>query len=80
MSELDGDAQPITADEVEREVRLYGEFLKTVDRQSIADPELSYLVIPLEAEPDYTRLDKWYVRSDDQIVGDFRVARLTLRP
>lgn len=80
LSELDGGAQPITADEVAREVRLYGEFLRSVDRETITQPELSYLVIPLEAEPDYTRLDKWYVRSDDQIVGDFRVARLTPRP
>jgi hypothetical protein len=71
---------PITEAEIESEVRSYREFVENFSRNSATNPELSYVIVPAQGEPDLRTLDRWYQRDEGTVTGAYRVYNVTLRP
>jgi hypothetical protein len=71
---------PITEDEIEAEVQQYSDFAKNFSRSSASNPELSYVIVPANGEPDLRALDRWYQRDEGTVAGPLRVYNVTLRP
>lgn len=72
--------KPITADEIDKEVKQYEAFIASFNADTAREHVLSYLVYPATREPDLTNLDRWYNRDTGKIVGDFKIYRLRLKP
>ena len=54
--------------------------VRVADRSKAADPELSYVIVPALAEPNFDKLDKWYERDQGKEFGSFIVYRVKLKP
>ena len=80
LSALDRSAKPITRSEMEAEIKNYARFRSDFDRTKAAEPELSYIIVPTQAEPDFQRLDRWYQRDEGKVFGLFKLYKLHLRP
>lgn len=80
LSALDGDAKPVTRREMDAELRTYKKFSAEFDRSKAAEPELSYIVVPAAAEPNFQNIDQWYQRGEGQVFGLFTVYKLELKP
>ncbi|HXM34757.1 MAG TPA: hypothetical protein VN920_06200, partial [Pyrinomonadaceae bacterium] len=77
---LTSDPRPITLEEARAEVRRYSEYIKAFSRERAGHPTLSYVVVPTEAAPDLTNLDRWYERGTGEAAGLFTIYRVKLRP
>ena len=73
------DAKPITTEDMRTEVRRYSDFIKTFSRERAARPLVSFVVAPVQAEPNYANLDRWYERDSGERVGIYVIYRLKLR-
>ena len=80
LSALDGEAKPITRGEMETELKNYLKFRAEFDRAKAAEPELSYMIVPTKAEPNFQMLDKWYQRDEGRVFGLFKLYKLSLKP
>lgn len=80
ITTLTPDAKPITTDDMRAEVRHYADFIKTFSRARAAEPLLSFVVAPVQAEPNYAHLDRWYERDAGERVGIYVIYRVKLRP
>jgi hypothetical protein len=76
---LSARSEPITPDEMRDEIRRYSQFISTFTKNQAADPVLSYILAPSVAEPNYSNLDRWYIREVVAEVGIYRIYRLRLR-
>jgi len=72
--------QPLQLDEMRREWLAYGEYAASFSRERAAKPTLSYVVVPTEAPPELSNLDRWYEREPGERVGLFTIYRVRLRP
>lgn len=79
LAALDGNAKPITRPEMEAEIRNYAKFRADFNRETAANPVLSYIIVPTAAEPDFRKLDQWYERGEGQVFGLFKLYKLGLR-
>jgi hypothetical protein len=77
---LTSNPRPITREEARAEVRRYSEYIGAFSRERAGHPMLSYVVVPTEAPPDLTNLDRWYERDSGEIAGLFTIYRVKLRP
>lgn len=80
LSALDSNAKPITRAEMEAEIRNYGKFRAEFDRTKAAAAELSYIIVPTAAEPDFQKIDQWYQRDEGKVFGLFKLYKLRLKP
>jgi len=80
ITTLTPDAKPITTDDMRAEVRRYSDFIKTFSRERAARPLVSFVVAPVQAEPNYANLDRWYERDSGERVGIYAIYRVKLRP
>jgi hypothetical protein len=71
--------RPVTASEIEAEMRGYSEFINTFDQERAAHPLLSYVAAPAWQKIDFTNLDRWYERGAGERVGEFIIYRVKLR-
>ncbi len=76
LPQLGGANHPITEEEMVAEAKLYDDFVSSVDASIAYEPKLDYFIIPVNEEPDFTHLDRWYERDTGTIAGDFVVLRL----
>jgi len=76
---LGGNSQKITDGAIQAEASKYKEFISSADKQGVYEPTLNYIVVASEAEPDYSRLDRWYRRELIGESGGFRVYRLSVQ-
>jgi hypothetical protein len=74
------DAKPITTEEMRAEVRHYANFIRSFSKELAAQPLLSFVVAPVQAEPNYANLDRWYERDAGERVGIYVIYRVKLRP
>lgn len=72
--------KPITADEIEEQVKQYEAFVASFNAETAREHVLSYLVYPAQREPDLRNLDRWYERDAGEQAGDFKIYRLRLKP
>ncbi|HET6669425.1 MAG TPA: hypothetical protein VFH15_04255 [Pyrinomonadaceae bacterium] len=71
---------PISAAEIAQKVAEYETYRATFTRELALQHVISYLVVPATNGPDLSNLDRWYERDDGELVGDYRLYRLRLRP
>jgi hypothetical protein len=79
LPELAQGAKRVTDEEIRNEVRGYADFIGTFTREQAADPELSWLIVPVKSDQDLSNIDRWYRRSDEHEFGMFKVYKLTLK-
>jgi hypothetical protein len=79
ITTLTPDAKPITKEDMRAEVRAYSDFIKAFSRERAAQPLVSFVVAPVEAEPNYANLDRWYERDSGERIGIYVIYRLKLR-
>ena len=71
--------KPITAAEIEKQVRQYEAFVASFNGETAKEHVLSYVVYPLHRKPDLRNLDRWYERDAGERAGDFMIYRVRLR-
>jgi hypothetical protein len=72
--------QPLTEEEIDREVTAYRYYIETFDRERAARLPLSYLIISADAEGIPTTLSRWYEHDEGERFGDLLLYRLRLKP
>lgn len=72
--------KPLTLDEMRTGWLGYTQYVAFFSRERAAHPTLSYVVVPTEAPPDLSNLDKWYERGTGQQAGLFTIYPVKLRP
>jgi hypothetical protein len=80
ITTLTPDAKPITPEDMRAEIRRYSDFIHSFSRKQAAQPLLSYVVAPVQAEPNYANLDRWYERDAGERIGIYVIYRVKLRP
>jgi hypothetical protein len=76
---LSSHTAPITAEEIQSEVRGFIELSQSFSKEQAARHQLSYVIAPAQAEPNFTNLDRWYERDSGETVGKWKLYRLKLR-
>ncbi|MBD0372525.1 MAG: hypothetical protein ICV60_16900 [Pyrinomonadaceae bacterium] len=72
--------QPLTQEEIDREVKAYGEYVASFDRERVARLTLSYAVVPVSDEYVSEQIDRWYAHDQGERVGELIIYRLKLKP
>jgi hypothetical protein len=71
---------PITPDEIAHTVADYEAYRGTFTRELALQHVISYLVVPVSNGPDLSNLDRWYERDEGEVVGEYKLYRVRLRP
>lgn len=79
LPELAQHGAPITAQEINEEVKLYGDFVKNFSKETAAQPLISYAIIPAEEGANFDNIDKWYERDAGTVTGFLKVYKLKLK-
>jgi hypothetical protein len=74
-----GGQTPITLGELRAQLAIYLDYSRSFDRNRARTPQLSYLVVRADSQPDYANLDHWYQRDAGERIGGFVLYRLKLR-
>lgn len=78
-STLTEEYRPISADEIEAEVRAYSTYVDNFSEEQARRWPLSYVVLVQGRAYDLSKLDRWYERDAGEKVGDAIVHRVRLR-
>jgi len=76
---LGTEQKPLTKDEIQTEIVKYAEYIAKFDREKAAVTELSYIIVPTKAEPDFQHVDQWFERGAGKEFGLFKVYKLKLK-
>lgn len=76
---VSGSEAPITPKELRAQLAAYLNYSRLFNRDQAAAPMLSYLVVPVDRQPDFANLDRWYQRDAGEPLGGFVLYRLKLR-
>ena len=76
---ISGSSSPIFPEEIRAQEHSYLAYAQSFDRNRAAKPVLSYLVVPVDAEPNYANVDRWYERGAGERFGKFVLYRVKLR-
>lgn len=76
---LNSEYKPLTFREIDEEMRKFGEYVKTFDPLKAGNPPLSYAISETDSPPNFTNIDKWYVRDAGEIFGKYTLYRLKAR-
>lgn len=71
--------RPIQQEEVDQEVLAYQAYANSFSREQALKRPITYAVIPVEGNFNFTNLDRWYERDAGERVGDYTLYRLKLR-
>jgi hypothetical protein len=74
---LTADHVPVTDQEIAVATKEYGTFVNSFNRTEAINPQLSYAIV--SRKTDLSNLDRWYVRENEQAVGNFLIFRLMLK-
>jgi hypothetical protein len=77
---LAANVKPLELEEMRREWLSYKQYTDGFSRAEAAHFPLSYVVVPTEAPPDLSHLDRWYERGPAETAGLFTIYRVKLRP
>src|SRR5262249_1305036 len=80
LSNLTHQFQPIQGNEIDIEVQNYQAYLNSISRTEILKRPITYAIIPVRDNFDFTNLDRWYEREVGDRWGDYVLYRLKLRP
>ncbi len=77
---LNSEYKPLLFNEVDDEVRKYGEYVRTFDAGQPGATQLNYLIAPNgRTEPFFAFVDKWYERDAGEVYGKYVLYNLKLR-
>jgi hypothetical protein len=71
---------PVRPEEYENAQRLYSEFFASFNLETASHPMLSYVLTASDRVIDFSNLDRWYERADQERVGEYILYRVKLRP
>lgn len=72
--------QPLTREEVDKEVKAYGDYIASFDRERAARMPLSFLIVPANDALVPEQVDRWYEHDQGERVGELMLYRLRLKP
>jgi hypothetical protein len=72
--------QPLTQEEITREVKAYGDYIASFNRERAARLPLSYIIVPAGESQIPAQVDYWYERDRGEHVGELVLYRLKLKP
>jgi len=73
LPELGTGSNRITVSEKQAAVAKYRQYESTFDRSHAYAPKIGYLIVAVNAEPDYTNIDRWYSRDEGKVFGLFKL-------
>lgn len=76
---LNSGAKPISSDELNQATLQYVNYAASFDYDRAAADRLSYVVTPINDQPNLSNLDRWYQRDAGERVGNFMVYRVQLK-
>ena len=76
---LSGNFQPVSASEIDAQVRSYSAYIAAFPRERASRWRLSYVILVNETQYDLSNLDRWYVRDEGQRVGGSTIYSVRLR-
>ena len=76
---VSGHNRGVFPEEIEAQVQNYLAFAQSFDRERAERPRLSYLLVPVDSQPDYANVDRWYERDAGEAIGKYLLFRLKLR-
>ena len=76
---LTAEFRPLNDNEVRRKIREYADFVQAFDDALATHPVLSYVIVPAASQPDFSQLDRWYVREPVERVDEYLLFRVKLR-
>jgi hypothetical protein len=76
---LNANWRPITGAEEQAALSDYQHYVDMFDAKQAAFPQLAYVVAPVNAATDFSRIDRWYERDPGEQVGSYVVYRVRLR-
>jgi len=71
--------QPVSAGEIDAQVRTYSAYVAAFSREQAARWGLSYVILSDWTPYDLSNLDRWYVRDEGQRVGGSIIYSVRLR-
>jgi hypothetical protein len=74
-----GSQTPITLAELRAQLETYLDYSRSFDAHQARTPQLAFLVVRADSQPDYANLDRWYQRDAGERIGGFVLYRLKLR-
>ena len=79
LPDLGQRSAPITAQEINAQVKLYADFANNFSTRTAGEPVLSYAIVSAAEDPNLVNLDKWYERDAGTVTGLLKVYKLKSR-
>jgi len=76
---LNSEYKPLTFREIDEEMRLFADYIKTFDPLKAGNPPLNYAISETDSPPNFTNIDKWYERDAGEVFGKYTLYRLKTR-
>ncbi|MDQ3473836.1 MAG: hypothetical protein M3447_08875 [Acidobacteriota bacterium] len=80
IPDLTAQVTAISAVEIAQKVAEFETYRASFTHELALQHVISYLIVPAAKEPDLSNLDRWYERDGGELVGDYRLYRVRLRP
>jgi hypothetical protein len=76
---VSGHSEPIFPDEMRAQIQNYLNFAQSFNREKAASPRLSYMLLPVDHQSNFSNVDLWYERDAGERIGEFVLYRVKLR-
>jgi hypothetical protein len=76
---LSHNPKPITTEELDAEMKLYEEYVRSFTAERARQLNLSYVVVSKSENLDFSNLDRWYERDSGEQIGKFILYRTRFR-
>jgi hypothetical protein len=77
---LSVNSRPLTAAEIEDEVKRYEAYYKNFGVEQAIRPTLSFVVAPDALQTDFSNLQRWYEMEAGEEFGKFHLYKVRLKP
>ena len=71
--------EPVSAQEIQAQVRQYADFKAQFYREHAEQWPLSYVILTVNQSYDLSNLDRWYERDEGEVIGESILYRVRLR-
>jgi hypothetical protein len=79
LPELATESNLISLREKQAAVTRFKDHIARFDSNRASPPLIDYLIVPVNAEPDYRNIDRWYTRDEGKVFGLFKLFHLRPR-
>jgi hypothetical protein len=78
-SRLSVNARPLTARELEEEIRTYDNYYKNFGFEQASNPKISLAIVPNDLNLDLSNLERWYDLDAGETFGDYTLYKVRLK-